>query len=213
VCVCVCVCVCLCVCVRRQKRAKASESEREREREREERVLGRDERREGGREGGRVKVSGRVNTVISLSFALPTTSHRQCDSVTALWVDDAGAGGMGAGTEVWSAGPSTAKIWDLRTGRLLRSLDGAAPLAAVDDPSGNNAAGGISVACCDQDCRQASAASRSKRCRVPADCLHAHTLHWYAACMLQCALYQVYLISNVQQCVVLKNAADLPRQC
>ena len=85
----------------------------------------------------------------------------QCDSVTALWVDEAGAGGMGAGTEVWSAGPGTAKIWDLRTGRLLRALDGAAPLVAVDCVSGGLASGGISVACCDQDCRQASTPSDS----------------------------------------------------
>jgi hypothetical protein len=69
-------------------------------------------------------------------------------------VDAGGSGGAGAGAEIWSGGPASLKVWDLRAGRLLQSLDGAAPLAAVDPPAGAGTGGGTCVVCADPDCLQ-----------------------------------------------------------
>lgn len=103
-------------------------------------------------------VGGRVRTRRGSEITpAPRAAAPQCDSVTSLWVDAGGAGGAGGGPEVWSGGPASLKIWDLRAGRLLRSLDGAAPLTAVDPPAGGafrGPGGGTCVVSADPDCRQ-----------------------------------------------------------
>ncbi len=75
-------------------------------------------------------------------------------------MDDA-PGATGAGRELWSAGPRTLRLWDLRTRRLLRELDGAAPLGAVFPPLALGGAGadsggitGACVVCLDPDGEQ-----------------------------------------------------------